>query len=164
MAKDLCILGIDPGTHITGWGVISKSGNAYSCIDYGALYLSKYKELPDKLLKLSDTLNHLLTQHAIDGVAVETQYVAKNPQSALKLGMARGVVLLTAAHHKVPVFEYAPSKIKIASTGRGHATKEQVQHMVRHLLNIKEIPKPEDAADALAIALTHGQTIRSCYV
>lgn len=148
-------LGIDPGTQLTGWGIIDLSGNQYNLIDYGVIKTKSSDSLPDKYLTIYEGVCALLQLHMPDALSIETQYVHKNVQNSLKLSMARGSALIASAKHKVPVFEYAPSKAKQAVTGNGQASKEQVGNMMRLLLNLKEIPKPEDAADALALAITH---------
>ena len=106
------------------------------------------------------SIETLLDRHQPEAVAVETQYIHKNPQSGIKLGMARGVVVLAAALREIPVFEYAPSRAKRAVVGNGKASKVQVQSMVQLLLSLPELPEPEDAADALALAICHGQAFK----
>lgn len=157
MAKTTCVFGVDPGTTITGWGCITQSGTQYIQSAYGTIVPSKKATPSEKYLHIFTELEQLLDQHRPDFVSTETQYVAKNPQSALKLGMARGMVILAAARRNIPFFEYTPSKVKIAATGRGNATKAQVQYMVKLLLGLDKIPASEDASDALAIAITHAQ-------
>lgn len=149
------IIGIDPGTIITGYGIITTDGREYRPLDYGCIRPpSKYK-LSDRYLIIFEALGEILDKYTPHVLVVETQYVSKNVQSAIKLGMARGITIIAAKLRKIPVIEYAPTEAKKAVTGNGLASKHQVQGMVRHLLNLKEIPQPEDAADALALTICH---------
>ncbi len=149
------ILGIDPGTQVTGFGVIQSSTRGWEPLDFGAIRPPHTKKGHHRYLVIFEAVEHLIAKYKPDAVAVETQFVYKNVQSALKLGMARGAVIIAAARSKVDVFEYAPSKAKIAVVGHGGASKEQVQHMVQMQLKLKEPPQPFDAADALALAICH---------
>jgi len=154
------ILGIDPGTRVTGYGVIKAEPHKLQPLDFGCIRPPTTLELPARYLALSNGLDKLLDLFNPQAVAVETQFVYKNVQSALKLGMARGVVLLAAARRGIPIFEYAPKKAKLAIAGSGSASKEQVQRMVQLLLNLPTPPEPEDAADALALAVCHANRLR----
>jgi len=152
------ILGIDPGTRITGYGIISvDSKRQFLAVDYGKISPPPKKSLTERYKIIFNAVNALLKLHTPDAVSVETQYIGKNPQSGIKLGMARGVVLLAAALHEIPIFEYAPSRAKRAVVGTGSASKVQVQAMVQRLLCLSTLPQPEDAADALALAICHAQ-------
>ena len=151
----MIILGIDPGTIITGYGLIRVDGSRHEVLDYGCVKPPPKNKLSQRYLIIYQSLEALINQYSPDAVSVETQYVGKNPQSAIKLGMARGVIILLATLKKIPVFEYTPSKVKSAVVGRGQASKEQVQGMVQMLLSLEEPPEPEDAADALALAICH---------
>lgn len=153
------ILGIDPGTRITGYGIIRVTPSGLEPIDFGAIRPPQDLPLTEKHLILFDGLESLLAHFQPDALAVETQFVYKNVQSALKLGMARGVALLAAARRKLPIHEYAPKKAKLAVVGSGSASKEQVQRMVQLLLRLPHLPEPEDAADALALAICHANTL-----
>lgn len=155
------IIGIDPGTRVTGYGVIRAIGASYTAIDYGCIRPPLAKKLSDRYLIIATALGEILALHRPYALAVETQYVAKNVQSTLKLGMARGIVLVAAKQKQISVYEYSPSTAKKAVTGRGNATKEQVQAMVQVLLGLTSIPEPDDAADALALAICHAHTL--CY-
>ena len=144
------ILGIDPGTRITGYGIIRLPMEP---IDFGAI-----RPPPDLLLEeryriLFEAIEGLLEKHRPAAIAVESQFVLKNAQSAIKLGMAKGMVLLAGARAKIPVYEYAPKKAKQAVVGKGQASKYQVQRMIQALLRLPILPEPEDAADALALAI-----------
>lgn len=153
MAKK--ILGIDPGTIITGYGVIACDGHKLQAVDYGCIRPPAKMKLSDRYMVIFDGIDQLIERHKPDALAIETQFVLKNPQSAIKLGMARGVILVAAKRKGVSVFEYAPTRAKRAVVGNGSASKSQVQRMVQHLLNLASLPEPEDAADALSLAICH---------
>lgn len=157
----MIILGIDPGTRITGYGVVRKEGATYRALDYGCIRPPVQYVLAERYLAIFNGTEELLEKYKPDALVVETQYVKLNVQSAIKLGMARGAVMIAAAKRKVPVFEYAPTKAKLAVVGSGRASKHQVQRMVQHLLRLPALPEPEDAADALALAICHGQGLRT---
>jgi crossover junction endodeoxyribonuclease RuvC len=157
MEDEEIILGIDPGTCITGYGIIKGQKHV---LDFGCIRPSPKLPINERYLFIFNGIEYLLKQYAPTAVAVETQFVYRNPQSALKLGMARGVALLAATQKKIPVFEYTPKKAKLAVVGNGAASKQQVQKMVQLLLNLQKPPEPEDAADALAIALCHAHTLK----
>lgn len=153
----MLIIGVDPGTVVTGYGIIRVEGNRYVAVDYGCIRPPAKENLTARYLVIYNALCELLDKHKPGALAVETQYVQKNVQSAIKLGMARGIIVLAAALRGIPVFEYAPSKAKLAVVGRGSASKEQVRGMIQRLLNLSEPPHPDDAADALALAICHSQ-------
>ena len=156
----MIIIGIDPGTQITGYGVIVVNGTAFRAIDYGCIRPPAGLKISDRYLIIYNGIEELLLQHKPDALVVETQYVHKNVQSAIKLGMARGVVIVAAKRQGIAVYEYAPSSAKRAVVGNGRASKQQVGHMVKALLNLQEVPTPEDAADALSLAICHAQSTR----
>lgn len=158
------ILGIDPGTQITGYGVIRHRSQSFETIDFGCIRPPRALDAPQKYLILFNAIESLLDRFQPDAVSVETQFVYKNVQTAIKLGMARGVVLLAAAKRGIPIFEYAPKKAKNAVVGTGTASKEQVQKMVQFLLKLPMLPQPEDAADALALAICHANTQKSILI
>lgn len=158
--KKYVILGIDPGTRVTGYGVIETNLRTYSPLDFGCIRPPATLSLHERYVVIHEGIEHLLDTYPIEAVSVETQFVSRNAQSAIKLGMARGVAILAATKRKIPVFEYAPKKAKLAIVGTGTASKEQVQRMMQTLLHLKELPKPEDAADALALAITHANSIK----
>lgn len=154
------ILGIDPGSVVTGYGII-RTGKGYpQPIDFGCIRPKKTATSPEKYLEIFNAVDLLITRYQPHAVAVETQFVYKNPASAIKLGMARGVITLAAARKNIPVFEYAPKKAKLAVVGSGNASKPQVQKMIQLLLKLPCLPEPEDAADALALALCHAHTLK----
>lgn len=152
------ILGIDPGTQKTGYGVISASGASYSVVDYGCICPPASKKLSERYHIIYKSLIEILKLYCPSAVVVETQYVAKNPQSSLKVAMVRGIVIVTSAHENVTVYEYSPTAAKKAIVGKGNASKEQVQAMVQMLLHLEAIPQA-DAADALALAICHAHNI-----
>lgn len=162
MTKDnLIILGIDPGTVVTGYGVISKNTKKIELIDCGIVRPPQKLSLHERYVIIFNGINALLDKHKPDVVSVETQFVKNNVQVAMKVGMARGIIILACALRKIPIFEYAPRKAKQAVVGTGSATKEQVQQMLKILLGLKEGPKSQDASDALALAICHAHQIPS---
>ena len=142
---------------VTGYGIIRHQGKVLEALDYGCIRPPAKLKLADRYLIIFNSLGFLLDRYPDNDivVVVETQYVKKNIQSAIKLGMARGVVIISAKMRNIPVYEYSPSQAKLAAVGRGNASKYQVQAMVQMLLNLSKIPEPEDAADALALAICH---------
>jgi crossover junction endodeoxyribonuclease RuvC len=154
------LLGLDPGLGTTGWGLIQAEGNRLSHIANGQLKTDTASPLPERLADLARQLETLIAEHAPEGAAVEEVFVNKNPQSTLKLGQARGVVLMCAARAGMAVGEYAPTLVKKAVVGTGGAEKAQVHAMVSRLLPGAKIAGP-DAADALAVAITHAHHLAS---
>jgi crossover junction endodeoxyribonuclease RuvC len=149
------ILGIDPGTLKTGYGIIHLLEGQLKVLDYGVIRPPSKLKLSDRYLIIYEGVESLIDQFEPQIMVLETQYVHKNPQSAIKLGMARGIAMIAAKKRKLQVFEYAPAKAKKAVVGKGRASKYQVQGMMQRLLNLKSAPEPEDAADALALAVCH---------
>lgn len=152
--RALRIAGVDPGSRITGYGIVDFRGDRFVHVANGCLRI-RGDDLGDRLGQIFDGLGAVLSEHGPAEMAVERVFVHRNPDSALKLGQARGAALLAGVTREIPVFEYMPNQIKQAITGRGHAAKEQIQHMVRVLLGLAQAPQ-SDAADALAIAICHG--------
>lgn len=149
------ILGLDPGTATTGYGFIDVLDGRLTMVEYGAI-LTPPEDYPALRLKsIYEQLTLLLTQFAPETAAVEQVFFGRNITTAIAVGQARGVMLLALANAGLPISEYSPPQVKEAVTGYGKADKAQVQMMVRHLLNLAETPKPDDAADALAVAITH---------
>lgn len=148
------IIGIDPGTRVTGYGIIGLEGNGYKAMDYGCITPPPTAKLSERYLILFNALESLLQRYTPEVLAVETQFVGKNVQSALKLGQARGVAMIVAKRMGIPIYEYSPTSVKKA-VGSGRASKIQVQELVKMLLGLPIMPEPYDAADALAIALCH---------
>lgn len=155
----MIILGIDPGTRITGYGFIQKNGRSWKHLDCGLIQPKPKQPLPDRLQFIFQKISAMIGQFRPDEIALEDLFFAKNAQSALKLGHARGVVMLAAAQHQIPVFEYPPARIKMALSGYGQADKGQMQKMVKIHLKLSEVAE-ENASDALAAALCHSQTRR----
>ncbi|GAB5411687.1 MAG: crossover junction endodeoxyribonuclease RuvC [Chlamydiales bacterium] len=158
------LFGIDPGTQSTGYGVISVTGRQFEALDFGAIRSTAKTPLNTRYLHIFNELERLLTLHKPDAVSIETQFMSKNAQSALKLGMARSCAIIAAGRQNIPIFEYAPTKAKLAVVGNGGATKSQVQKMIQMLLGLRQLPEPEDAADALALAICHAHNLKSAYV
>lgn len=154
----MIIIGIDPGTAVTGYGIIRTENGQYEALDYGCIRPPKPQKLSEKYLIIFECLESILNKYNPEVLVVETQYFDKNVQSLLKLGMARGVAIVAAKRKGLKVFQYSPSEAKQAVVGKGGATKQQVQLMVKCLLNLEDIPEPQDAADALALALCYAQT------
>ncbi len=155
MQTDRIILGIDPGTTIMGYGIIHIKGKKMELVQMGVLHLSKLGSHELKLKRIFERTLQLVDEYKPDEFAVEAPFFGKNVQSMLKLGRAQGVSMAAALYREVPIFEYAPKKIKMAITGKGTASKEQVASMLQSLLNIKEMPKHLDASDGLAAAVCH---------
>lgn len=155
--KGEIILGIDPGTQVTGYGVISIQDHGYLAIDYGSIRPPPAFKLSERYLVIYESVGELIKKFNPTVLVVEMQFMYKNAQSALKLGMARGAVMIAAKKNGLPIFEYAPTVAKRAVSGSGRASKYQVQRMVQQILKLPSPPQPEDAADALALAICHAQ-------
>lgn len=153
------LLGIDPGTGILGFGVIDDARKPV-LVDAGVIRTPAHQPEPQRLLTIFNGLQEIVQTTKPHVVSVEKLFFARNVTTAMAVSQARGVVLLVAQQHGLPIFEYTPMQIKMSLTGYGKADKKQVQEMVRVILNLKEIPKPDDCADALAAALTHAATVR----
>jgi crossover junction endodeoxyribonuclease RuvC len=154
----LIILGVDPGASVTGYGVVARSGGAVSLLECGVIRTDASMPLPQRLREIYEGVGEVLSRHRVTDVAVEGVFYAKNARTSIILGHARGAILLAATMKDLPVSEYSPAEIKNAVTGTGRATKEQVQFMVQRLLRLKEPPRPNDAADGVAVALCHCQS------
>ena len=152
------ILGVDPGYAIVGLGVIEYVGNKFKVIDYDKITTSSKDDLPERLKILYNEMTAYIDKFKPDAIAVEELFFNNNAKTAINVGQGRGVVLLAAAMSNIPIFEYTPLQVKQAVVGYGRATKEQVQQMVKVLLNLEKIPKPDDVADALAIAVCHAHS------
>ncbi|MGE5618166.1 MAG: crossover junction endodeoxyribonuclease RuvC [Sphingomonadaceae bacterium] len=151
------VLGVDPGTAILGYGVVATTGETLEAVEYGALTTPAYLPLTSRLLMLFEGLTEIIGRVSPTEVAVEQLFFSRNVQSAFAVGQARGVALLAAARCGLPVSEYTPQQVKQAVAGYGKATKNQVQSMVQVMLALRDIPRPDDAADALAIAICHSR-------
>ena len=155
------VLGIDPGTAALGYGIVERTGGRLREVDHGCLSTSADLPLPERLLAIHALVDELIALHEPDVVGVERLFFSRNVQTALGVGQARGVVLLAAAQHGIEVREATPSEVKSAITGYGAADKEQVARMVQLVLGMSERPRPDDAADALAIATWVANTDRA---
>lgn len=152
----MLVLGIDPGTATTGFGLVRESAQGdLEVVDFGALLTPAGLSMEKRLLQLYENLTKIILLHRPDCGAVEKLFFQRNVTTALAVGQARGVTLLAMAQHSLPVAEYTPMEVKQAVVGYGGADKNQVQQMVRALLGLRDIPRPDDAADALAIAICH---------
>ena len=154
------ILGIDPGTATMGWGVVRQEGNRLRYVQHGAIITPSDWEMPRRLGRLFDGVTELARGYRPGTVAVEELFFNTNVTTAITVGQARGVAMLAAYRAGIEVAEYTPLQVKQAITSYGRADKRQVQEMVRALLNLREIPRPDDAADGLAIAITHAFSMR----
>lgn len=154
------ILGIDPGTAVTGYGLIKLTPSGHEVVDFGCIRPPSSMKGYERYLIIYNALNELIAEYQPTAIAVESQFVYKNPQSALTLGIAKGMAILAALVHKIPIAEYAPKKAKMAVTGSGNSTKEQVQRMIQLLLKLPKLPTPADAADALALAICHAHALQ----
>ncbi len=149
----MIVIGIDPGSVRTGYGIVRGKEGAFELIDCGIVRLSSRQGIPERIKRIYDELDSLISLHMPERLALETAYVNRNPQSALKLGQVRGAVVALAMNRGIALTEYAPRKVKQVLTGRGGASKEQVSYMARHFLEIEEPLGPYDISDALGIAL-----------
>lgn len=156
---ELTTLGVDPGTALLGYGVVA-GADPPRVRDYGVVATSTAEPMPQRLLRLHQGITEIILRHRPSIVVVEQLFFARNVTTALAVGQARGVVLLAAAQSGLEVVEYKPAEVKQAISGYGKADKPQMQEMVRLLLDLDEVPYPDDAADALAVALCHVQTSR----
>ena len=156
----MIVLGIDPGTAATGYGLLERTGGRLQAIDYGCFETAPTDSLPVRLLALHDALSELIAARRPQLIGVERLYFGKNVQTAFAVGQARGVVMLTAAEHSLPLYEYGPHEVKMAVTGHGRAPKDQVQRMVQVVLGLAALPRPDDAADALAVAICLAHSYR----
>jgi len=156
----MIILGVDPGTAITGYGIIASDGDALRMIAYGAITTPSNWQLPQRLQHIHAELTELIAQHNPTDAVVEKLFFSKNVRTALSVGQARGVALLAAAQTGLAVHEYTPLQIKQAVVGYGRAEKMQIQQMVKLLLQLDCVPQPDDAADALAIAICHAHSAK----
>ncbi len=149
------ILGLDPGTATTGYGIVDVEEGEFTAVTYGVIKTPASMDMPQRLQQIQQQLQQLLDKFQPDSVGIEEVFFGRNVTTAITVGQARGVLLLTIANAGLPIGEYSPPKIKDAVTGYGKADKAQVQLMVRNLLDLEETPRPDDAADGLAVAITH---------
>lgn len=154
----MIIIGIDPGYAIVGVGVIEYKGNKFRILEYSAITTHSSMAQSLRLKKIYEEINIFLNKYKPDAVAMEELFFNTNAKTAIMVAQARGVLLVSAVNMGIPVYEYTPLQIKQAVTGYGRADKQQVQSMVKMLLNLQQIPKPDDAADALAVAICHAHS------
>lgn len=157
----MLIMGIDPGIAISGYGLINSNNNTYSVLEYGVLRTANELPVEQRLKRVFDGYIALIEKYKPEAVAIEELFFNKNAKTIITVGEARGIALLAAAIKGIEVFEYTPLQVKQAIVGYGRAQKIQIQQMVKILLNLDKLPKPDDAADALAVALCHLNTNRS---
>ncbi len=156
----MIILGIDPGIAIVGYSIIECNGNKFKAIEYGCIRTDAELFFPDRIKIIYDNLIDIIEKYKPSDLAIEELFFNKNVKTAIKVGQARGVEILAAVNQGLEIYEYTPLQIKQAVVGYGRADKNQVQEMVKVLLNLKEKPKPDDVADALAVAICHGSSIK----
>ena len=155
------ILGIDPGYAILGWGIIDLVGNRFSVVDYGAVLTDTSMDMPARLQALYNGLTDIIKKYKPEDASIEQLFFNSNAKTAILVGEARGVAVLACANGNLNIAEYTPLQIKQALVGYGRADKKQVQYMVKTMLNLKSVPKPDDTADALAIAICHSNSAAS---
>ena len=153
----MIILGIDPGYAIVGWGVIEYQQNSFRPIAFGAITTDAHTDFDDRLQRIYDDTVEVIRRSRPDAMSIEKLYFNTNVTTGILVAQARGVIILAARQAGIPVYEYTPLQVKTAVAGYGKAKKPQVMEMTRRLLHLKEVPKPDDTADALAIAITHTQ-------
>lgn len=156
----MIILGIDPGIAIVGYGIIECKGNRFKALDYGAITTEASIPFTERINIIYDEMTTLIDNYNPTDLAIEELFFNKNVKTAIKVGQARGVEILAAVRKGLNIYEYTPLQVKQGVVGYGRAEKRQVQEMVTMILNLKEIPKPDDAADALALALCHGSSLK----
>lgn len=158
----MIILGVDPGTAITGYGVVQTTrANSLKVLGYGAICTSSDKKVAERLALIYQGVREKMEEFSPDCLVVEQLFFSRNVATAMPVGQARGVIILASAHYGIPFVEYSPSQVKQAVTGQGRATKEQVAYMVKMLLTLKETPKPDDVTDALAVGICHANNRRN---
>ena len=156
----MILIGIDPGTATTGYGVIEKRGDRVSYVDCGVITTPPTDDPPARIKTIYDAFNALLDKHQPESVATERLFFTNNITTGIPVARALGVILLTLAQRNLPWTEYTPTQVKSAVVGTGRAEKKQMQFMVTRLLSLSEVPKPDDAADALAVAICHAHSVR----
>ncbi|MCF6157389.1 MAG: crossover junction endodeoxyribonuclease RuvC [wastewater metagenome] len=155
------ILGIDPGTRVTGYGLIEKTGTKISIIDYGSIRADRDKDFSRRLMVIHEKIMEIIFRYKPDQMAIEEVFYGKNIKTAIRIGEGRGVIFLCAALANIPITEYAATVIKKAIVGNGSAHKDQVQEMVKIILNMSNTPESTDASDALAIAICHSHSMKA---
>ncbi len=161
MIRPVTILGIDPGTATTGFGVVQKRGSELSAVAFGVIRTGPEESPPDRLARIHDAVGALLDRHQVDALATERLFFTRNETTAFSVGRTIGVVLLAAARRQIPWTEYSPVAVKQAVVGYGGADKKQVQYMIQRILGLDAAPRPDDAADALAVAVCHAHMLKA---
>lgn len=156
----MIIMGIDPGFAITGYGIVKYEGNRFSVLEYGAIITKSSEIFSERLKKLNNEIKTLIKLYEPDAFAIEELFFNTNAKTAIKAAQGRGAAIVAAADFSVEVFEYTPLQVKQAVTGYGRADKQQVQHMIKTILNLSKIPSPDDVADALAVAICHAHSFK----
>ena len=154
----MIIIGVDPGYAIVGVGVIEFTGNKFRMLEYNAITTEAGEKTTARLRAIYNGMNYFIEKYNPDAISIEELFFNSNQKTAIKVAQARGVILLSAVNNNVPVYEYTPLQVKQAVTGYGRADKTQIQTMIKMLLNLDKIPKPDDAADGLALAITHAHS------
>lgn len=157
------ILGIDPGYATVGFGVLDYQGMRFSTVEYGAILTEAHTDFSDRLCVIYEDMTYLLEHYKPQCISVEKLFFNTNKTTGIMVAEARGVILLVAGQHQTPVYEYTPLQVKSAVVGYGKAEKAQVMDMTRRILRLDEVPKPDDAADALALAICHGHCAQPDY-
>ena len=158
----MIILGIDPGTAIVGYGIVEKNSLGLSCLGYGCIETAPSSPPEKRLEIIYDKLNKIIKKYKPSALSVENVYFFKNVKTAMPVSQSKGVIMLAAAKKKLPVYEITPLQVKMAVTGYGRANKKQIQKMIAQILKLKKIPSPDDAADALSIAVSCANIISFC--
>ena len=162
--KKVRILGIDPGYAIVGWGIVDYSSGRFSTVAYGAVTTPANEEFPKRLAAIFSDIKELIDKYHPDALSIERLYFNTNTTTAIDVAQARGVIVLAVEKAGIPIFEYTPLQVKQSIVGYGRAEKQQVQEMTRMFLHLEKIPKPDDAADALALAICHGHASDSLII
>lgn len=157
----MLVLGVDPGYAIVGWGIVDFTNARLTPVAFGAITTEAGEEFPRRLLKISQRIADILDKYKPQAVSVEKLFFANNTTTAIDVAQARGIILTEAARRNIDIFEYTPPQVKQAVVGYGLAEKKQVMEMTRQLLKLKEVPKPDDTADALAVAICHAHSFNS---
>ena len=159
----MIILGVDPGIATTGYALLNIEQGTTQVVDYGCIQTDSSADFASRLKKIYDGIVNIITAYKPHALALEEVFYSQNVKTALKMGHVRGVTLLAAVNHGISTSEYSPREVKLAVTGTGGASKQQVQRMVVHLLNLPQLPTPYDVADAMAIAICHGNRMKKNY-
>jgi crossover junction endodeoxyribonuclease RuvC len=160
----MIVLGLDPGVATTGYGVLSYIGSKFTLLDYGIIKTLPKTPFSTRLKEISDQLSDIIITHKPETIAIEDLFFTNNAKTAIAVAQARGVLILTSEQHNIKTHGYTPPQVKSSVCGYGKAEKKQVQYMVQKILNMNKIPKPDDAADALAIAICHSHSFKMSHL